>query len=113
MFVAAGNLLDKIDDAPPQLRVTDAHEGLGQGQTVGSGEKIGDISGRGRLTQAVNSRSGAETRRAFEKELNGYLEDMRDLLQSARSDAVGSFLILLNLLKRQAERIAELFLTHS
>jgi hypothetical protein len=37
---------------------------------------------------------------------------MRDLLQPARSDAVGAFLVFLHLLKGEAQCVAELFLAH-
>jgi hypothetical protein len=38
---------------------------------------------------------------------------LEHLLQPARTDAVGALLVFLHLLKRQAEGIAELFLTHA
>jgi hypothetical protein len=38
---------------------------------------------------------------------------MRDLLQAARPHAVGAFLVFLNLLEGQAERLPKLFLAHS
>ena len=53
LVFVAGDLLDQIDDAPAQLAVFDAHERLGQRQTVGSGEKVGDVSRRRRFAQAA------------------------------------------------------------
>src|SRR5438046_3819994 len=51
-------------------------------------------------------------RRTLEEECNGNLQDVRDVLQSTRADAVGALLVLLHLLERQAERIAEVCLAH-
>ena len=52
-------------------------------------------------------------RRAFEEERHRHLQDVRDLLQPARADAVRALLVLLHLLEGEAERVAELFLTHA
>src|SRR6266576_1513992 len=52
-------------------------------------------------------------RRTLEEECNGDLQDLRDVLESTRADAVGAFLVFLYLLKRDAERIAELRLAHA
>src|SRR3954468_4164799 len=41
-----------------------------------------------------------------------YLQDDRYLLQPARTDAVGSLLVFLNLLECEVERVAKLFLAH-
>lgn len=51
--VFAGNLFDEIDDAATQLRIGDSHEGLGQGEAVGRGEKIGDVGRRERVVGAT------------------------------------------------------------
>src|SRR5438477_13202370 len=51
-------------------------------------------------------------RRTLEEECNGDLQDLRDVLESARADAVGALLVLLDLLECQAERVAEGCLTH-
>jgi len=50
--------------------------------------------------------------RAFEEERYGHLQDVGDLLQSARPDAVGAFLVFLHLLEGEAERITQFFLAH-
>src|SRR3954452_13266645 len=51
--------------------------------------------------------------RTFEEERDRHLQDNRYLLQSARADPVGAFLVLLDLLEGEAERVPELFLTHA
>src|SRR5438046_7740239 len=51
-------------------------------------------------------------RRTLEEECNGNLQDVRDVLQSTRADAVGALLVLLHLLECQAERVAEVCLAH-
>src|SRR5687768_13674264 len=52
-------------------------------------------------------------RPAFEEKRNRHLKDVRDLLQAAGADAVGALLVFLHLLEGQAERVAELLLTHA
>jgi hypothetical protein len=51
-------------------------------------------------------------RRTFEEEGDRNLQDMGDLLQTARADAVGTLLVLLYLLEGQAQGVAQFFLTH-
>src|SRR5208283_1580705 len=85
--VVNGDLLDKVDDAAPQFGVGDAHECFGESQAVRSGEKVGNVSGRGRLAHAVGTAPRPDGGRAFE---NLHLEDLRDLLKATRADAVGA-----------------------
>jgi hypothetical protein len=54
----------------------------------------------GSCTRRVNAARGA-----FEKERDRHLEDLRELLQAAGTDAVFSVFIFLNLLERQSERV--------
>ena len=51
--------------------------------------------------------------RAFEEECDRDLQDVGDLLQPARADAIGALLVFLHLLKCKPERIAELLLAHA
>ena len=44
---------------------------------------------------------------------SGNAQQARKLLQPARADAIGAFLIFLNLLKSNAKRVRELFLAHA
>src|SRR5580704_17823700 len=103
--LVVGDLLDQVDDATPQLGIIDARERLGEGEAVRGGEKIGDIGGRRRLTHMLVARSRLNMRRALEEECDRHLEDIRNLLQPAGADPVGAFLVFLDLLKRQAERV--------
>ena len=54
-----------------------------------------------------------DMRRFLEKELHGDIEDLRDLEQPARADAVHALLVFLHLLKRQAHALAETLLAHA
>src|SRR5207244_346121 len=53
-----------------------------------------------------------ELRRAFKEERHRDLYDVRDMLQPARADAVRALLVFLDLLKRQAQCVAEIRLAH-
>src|SRR5205814_8661027 len=52
-------------------------------------------------------------RRTLEEECNGDLQDVRDVLEPPRADAVDALLVFLYLLERDAERVAELRLAHA
>src|SRR3984957_18470425 len=113
LLLVVGDLLDQIADGPAQLGIADARKRLGERQPVRGREKIGDIGRGGRLTDVVVARSPQlNIRRALEEECDWHLKDDRNLLQPAGTDAVGAFLVFLDLLKRQAERVAELLLAH-
>ena len=108
----ACDLLDQIDDPAAQLGVLDAHEGLGQREAIGGRQEVGDIGRRGRFGKSVVGLP-RRVRRAVEEERHRHLQDVRDLLQAARADPVRALLVFLHLLKGQAERVAELLLTHA
>ena len=105
------HLLDQLHDAPAQLRARDPHERLDERQPVIGGEKIGDVAGGWRFLQS--RRVAGRRWSALEEERHRHLEDEGDLLQPARTDAIGALLVFLDLLKRQAKRIAQLLLTHA
>src|SRR5271169_2563571 len=111
-LLVVGDLLDQVDDAPSQLGIVDTRERLGERQPVRGREKIGDIGGRGRLTYVVVTRSRLNVRRALEEERDRHLKDVGNVLQPAGADPIGAFLVFLDLLKRQAESVAEFFLAH-
>ena len=67
-IVFAGDLPHELDDAPAQFGVRNAHECLGQSEAVGGREKVGDISRRWRLFEALLPGRIDEVRRPFEKE---------------------------------------------
>src|ERR1700683_3358723 len=106
VLLARRNLLDEVHDAPPQLGVADFRERLGQRQAVRGGEKVGDV-GRGRcFSHTFRARPTWDIRRAIKKERYRHLQYYRDLLESARTDAIGAFFVLLNLLKCKAECVS-------
>ena len=51
-LVVGRDLLDQIDDPAAELRVLDAHEGLGQREPVRGRQEVGDIGRRRRLRQS-------------------------------------------------------------
>ena len=55
----------------------------------------------------------ADMRRFLEEELHRHIEDLRDLEQPARADAVHALLVFLNLLKGESHALAESLLTHA
>src|SRR6516225_6036557 len=112
-FVAGGNLLDEIDDAAPQFRIFDPHEGFGQSEAVGGRQEVGNVSRRGRFGQAFMAARGLCAGRAFKEKSDRDLENVRNLLKTTRADPVGALLVFLNLLESQTERVAELLLAHS
>ena len=52
-------------------------------------------------------------RRLLEKELHRHIENLRDLEQAARADAVHALLVFLHLLKSEAHALAEPLLAHA
>src|SRR5947209_8446479 len=107
---ARGDLLDHVDDAAAKLGVGEARERARQRQSFRGGEEIGDVSRR--VLFEVSIRGGPGAGRALEQERYRDLQDVADLLQPAGADAVGTLFVFLHLLERQAQSLAELFLTH-
>src|SRR5260370_21364498 len=98
-LVATGNLLDEIDNPPPQFRIFNPHECFGESQAVGGRQEVGDVSPRGCLGQPFVTPHHLRTTRTFEEKRYTDLKNMRNLLQAAGTDAIGALLVLLNLLK--------------
>src|SRR5690242_1822100 len=98
--LAVGDLLDEIDDAAPKLGIGDAREGAGEGEALGRREEVRDVGGRSALGETVGT--GHAGRAALKKEGHRDLEDFRNLLDPAGTDAIGAFLVFLNLLEGQA-----------
>jgi hypothetical protein len=109
--VAACDLPDKFDDASPQPWRLYPHERLSEREPVGRGEELRHISGPRRLSNSIGL--PRQLRCAFEEERHRDLQDMGDVLQAARADAILSILIFLHLLPRQPEVVAELLSAHS
>ena len=80
-------------------------------KAVGGRQEIRHIGGRGSLAGAIGLTRHIGS--ALEEKRHGNLEDMGNLLQPAGANSVGSLLVFLHLLKRKAEGVAELLLTHS
>src|SRR3974390_3465277 len=109
-LASGGDLLHEIDDAAPKLWFVDARESLRERKPFRRGEEIRNISGRGRVLR--RTARPRQVGRPLEEELDRNLQDLRNLLQAAGTDAVGALLIFLDLLERKAEGIAELLLAH-
>jgi len=109
-FVARDRF-DKRDDASSQAWLLYFHERLGEREPVDRGEKFGHIGGQWRRSDSFGL--PRQVRRAFEKERHRDLEDIRNVLQAARANAVRSLLIFLHLLEREPKPVAELLLAHS
>src|SRR5262245_25076331 len=109
--VATCDLPDKFDDASPQPWRLYPHERLSEREPVGRGEELRHKSGPWRPYNSLGL--SRYVRCAFEEERHRDLQDMRDVLQAARADAVLSVLIFLHLLPRQPEVVAELLSAHS
>ena len=104
------DLLHELDDTLLELRVLDPHEGLGERESVRRGEKVGHL-GR-QWSHFLRLGCSRYTRRAFEEERHRDLQDVRDVLQPARANAVRALLVFLDLLKRQPKCVAEIRLAH-
>ena len=104
------NVHDKISDAVPEFHVFYAREGFGSGKAVGRGEKVGNVFRRRRVV--LSSGEAGHMRRALEKERHGHLQNVREVMQAARTDAIGALLVFLHLLERQPERLAKVLLAH-
>src|SRR3569623_420579 len=107
----SGDLFDEVDDAAAKLGVGDLRESARQRQSLGGRKKVRDVSGRGCFAETLDA--GAAARTAFEQEGNRHLQNIGDLMQAARADAVGAFFVFLDLLKGQTASIAEFLLAQS
>ena len=102
------DLLNKPNNSAAQFRVWDVHERLYQSQAVRRGEEIIHV----RIGVRNLHRRSRLARRSVEEKWNRHLKDLRDLLQPAGANAVGSLLIFLNLLKRQSKPARKIGLAH-
>src|SRR3569833_349682 len=108
---AIRDLLDQIDDAAAELGVVDPRKRAGQSQSLRSCEKVGHVSGRSSLAEALAIRPAAWN--PFEQERDRDLEDLGNLLDSARTNAVCALFVFLYLLECEAKSLTELFLAHA
>jgi len=49
----AREIFDEVNDAPAKLRVCYLHEGLRERKSLGSGVKLEDLGGRGRVDRTL------------------------------------------------------------
>src|SRR5947208_3285779 len=102
----ARNLFGEHHQRPPDVRIPDLAVGMDQSYRAGSFQKaecgVGVLS---RISRAVLG--GPEQERYRDA------ENFRDARQSSRTDPINAFLVLLNLLKGDANARAELGLRHA
>jgi len=103
----------QIDDALANLGIADLHEGAVELEPFATIQKLEDEGFGVRLGHPAHCVTVARVRRFFEEELNGDVEDFRDLKQPARADAVHALLVFLHLLKCKSHALAETLLTHA
>src|SRR5262245_60248183 len=104
--VGADEHVSEFDQAAPDRRLH-ANHGAGKSKAVPGRQEFVDQAKLGRFLWYWRLME------AFEKESDRNLESVCDLLQSARTDAVGPFFVFLNLLERQLTRVAEFCLGHA
>src|SRR5262249_17218924 len=93
--------------------IADLDKGAVQLEAFAAVQKFEDEGFRLRLGHSPPMVAVADMRRFLEKELHGDVEDLRDLEQPARPDAVHTLLVLFHLLTRQSHTLAETLLTHA
>ena len=101
----ARQAFDEANDAASQLWALDLRVRPDERQTIGSGSELAEMR-RDRRSRGVLCRI-APVRKAFEKEWNWHLEEVRYLLKLAGADPIGAFLVFLHLLERDAERVGK------
>ena len=106
-----GQAFDQIQHALAHLGILDLHEGKAELQALRRWRRIPSPAARFRLRQRRPFRQRAGD--AFIEEIDRHAENARHFKQAARADAVDAFFVFLNLLKCQAQKIAQLFLTHA
>src|SRR5207248_10216972 len=94
---AAGESLDEIDDTLADFRLLDAHEGEGELQTLAARQKFHHRRTRMfvRMQMFV-----LPVRHILVKIGDRNTEDIGDLIEPSRADAIHAFLVFLYLLKR-------------
>src|SRR5262249_8844907 len=97
LIVLARTLLHEIDHAALKLGFVDPHESLCQQEPFGGGEEIRHVGRRRCFFHSV-SRT-VQVGRTLEEERYRNLQNVGDLMQAARSDAVSALLVFLHLLE--------------
>ena len=106
-----GEFLNKCDDSVANAAAFDLRVRPDERQSVGGGNKLADMC-RGwnscRVLCCI-----ARVEKAFEKEWNWHLKEIRDVLKLASADSIGAFLVFLDLLKRETELASKLCLAQA
>jgi hypothetical protein len=108
--VVARDLLDEMNDVAPELWFLDSHERLCERKSVRSGKEVSHVARRRR--RALSDWRSQWPRRALEEERYRNSQDLRDVLEAARTDPICTLLVFLYLLECQAKGTAELCLAH-
>src|SRR5690348_3948234 len=101
--------LCQLEKAPLDLRIGDSQIGAHQLERLALHHRVRLIGLGGGFARTARRWSLAQL---FEKKRDRNVEHARQIVKPAGADAIGAALVFLNLLERQADRIAELFLTH-
>src|SRR5262245_10281087 len=83
------DLLDDVHDAPAQRAALDRHESLDQREPFVRCDELVD---EGRRRRSIEVRGATALGQLFKEELRRHLEDVGDLLEPARTDAVRALL---------------------
>jgi hypothetical protein len=108
--VAVRDPLDKMNDVPTEHRVFDPRERFGERKPIRSGEEVAHEAQRRR--RAFPDRRSWRPGRALEEERYRYLQDVRDVLEAARSNPVCALFVFLHLLECEAKGNREFLLAH-
>lgn len=123
LCVARGaDRLDRLEDALAHLRLADLVVGAHELERFALDERItllvegrALLAERNDLAAATHHGSAGESlaRHLVEEVGDRHVEDLGELKQTRGADAVGAALVLLDLLERQVDRVAELGLRHA
>ncbi len=106
-----GQAFHKIEHALAHLGVLDLHEGQAELQPFAAGD---EFHHRRRAFRFAHAGLGAKLGgHALIEEVHRHIEDARHFEQAAGADAVDALFVFLNLLKGQAQHVAQAFLAHA
>ena len=108
LFPARGEHLGEVEKAAANERVSNAIIGVDDFDGFAPTQRIGLEGFRGRFGKAARDGWGAHGIHVVEKKRDGDVEHPGKIVQSAGADAIGAAFIFLNLLKGEADRLAEL-----
>src|SRR5271165_262093 len=100
----------QVEHSTTHFGITNAGEGAIELPTFAGGQER-DVEGLLRFRKTALARGFPGYAR--EKIIDAGLEGLRRLPETDRADAIGAFLVLLDLLKRYTQKLPELALTHT